>query len=203
MKSKQHFTPIIVRFILLTIINFGCNSAQLSEEGVASTTDTLTIVENKEGKTSEDKSKRPSPPARLEARFGDVNIIIDYSQPAVNGRNIFGDIVPYGEIWRTGANEATTITFDKDVVVEGKNLLAGTYALFTIPDEKEWTIIFNRKANQWGAFEYKEADDALRVSVKPVQEKEVTERVTFSMNETGQIIMQWDRTKVSFQLSKG
>ncbi len=203
MTNKQYFMPIASTFILLTVINLGCSSAQYGEESAVSTTDTLTIVESKEKKPSEDKSKRPSPPARLEAKVGDLDVIIDYSQPAVNGRSIFGDIVPYGEVWRTGANEATTIRFDEDVTVEGKKLMAGTYALFAIPNEKEWTIIFNKKANQWGAFEYKEAEDALRVSVKPIQEKEVTERVTFSINETGQVIIQWDRTKVSFQLSKG
>lgn len=192
--------PIIRTFILLMIISFGCKQ---SEESAASTTDTLTITENKDGKAPEDKSKRPSPPARLEAKVGDLGVVIDYSQPAVKGRNIFGEIVPYGEVWRTGANEATTITFDKDAMVEGQKLLAGTYALFTIPNEKEWIIIFNKKANQWGAFEYKEEEDALRVTIKPIQEKEVTERVTFSMTEAGQVTIQWDKTKVSFQLSKG
>lgn len=203
MTNKKYFILIIAAFILLTTINFGCNFAQLSEESTASTIDTLTIAENKKEKAPKDKSKRPSPPARLEAKVDGLGIVIDYSQPAVNGRNIFGDIVPYGEVWRTGANEATTITFDKDVMVEGKKLLAGTYALFTIPNEKEWTIIFNKETNLWGAFKYRETEDVLRVSVKPIQEKEVTERVTFSITEAGQVIIQWDRTKVIFQVNKG
>lgn len=103
-------------------------------------------------------------------------------------------------MWRTGANEATTITFDKDLVIEGQPLKAGTYALFTIPTENEWTVIFNKTAKQWGAFKYEEAQDALRVKVKPVTTSELTERLKFDVTpkgkNAGSIILQWENVQV-------
>lgn len=203
MKYNQHFSKILYTFIIPITLAFGCGSAQQSAESPADTADTLIAVNSSEEKKPEDKSKRPSPPATAEMKVKDLTIKIDYSQPAVKGRNIFGEVVPYGEVWRTGANEATAISFDKDVTIEGKNLSAGTYALFTIPDEKEWTIIFNTKVNQWGAFEYKKEEDVLRINVKPSVGKEVTERVTFSINEEGQVSLQWDKTKIVFKVNAG
>ena len=85
----------------------------------------------------------------------------------MKGRPIWGQLVPYGQVWRSGANEATTITFDQPVMVEGQPLAAGTYSLFTIPTEKQWTMIFNKTAKQWGAFKYDDKQDALRVTVTP------------------------------------
>src|SRR5829696_10314286 len=127
----------------------------------------------------EDKSKRPSPPATFTASSNGLNIKIDYSQPSVKGRTIGKDIATYGEVWRTGANEATTFEVNRDVKVEGKDLKAGKYALFTIPGESEWTLIFNKQPMQWGAFKYDEKQDALRVTVKPTKAPSFTERMTF------------------------
>ena len=120
-----------------------------------------------------DKSKRPSPPALAkETTSSGVTISIDYSQPSVKGRTIGKDLEPLdGKVWRTGANEATIFEINKDVTVEGKALAAGKYGLFTIVNGDEWTIIFNKTWNQTGAFNYKEADDALRVKVKAVRQK--------------------------------
>jgi predicted small secreted protein len=201
----KHLTLILITFLTLSVVCFSCNTASQQGEGTA-TTDTTDVAaqttEKIEEKMPEDKSKRPSPPAKVEAKVADVTVTIDYSQPAAKGRTIFGDIVPFGEVWRTGANEATIITFDKDVLVEGTKLAAGSYALFSIPNEKEWVLIFNTKANQWGAFEYKQAEDALRVNVKPIQEKEITERFTITATESGIINLQWDKTKISFKIQK-
>jgi len=199
MKYTQLLFQWLCVFAVLTLLNFSCNSAQQSES-VDTSADSTAM--DKEGKMSEDKSKRPSPPAKAEVKIGDLSIVIDYSQPAVKGRNVFGEFVAYGEVWRTGANEATTITFDKDVMIEGQKLTSGTYALFTIPDEKEWIVIFNKQANQWGSFEYKQEEDALRIKVKPSTEKEITERVTFEASEEGIITLRWDRTKISFKVGK-
>src|SRR5215211_6965677 len=112
-----------------------------------------------------DKSKRPSPPATASQKISSGAVItIDYSQPSIKGRTIGKDLEPMpGKVWRTGANEATTFEVSQAVQVEGKPLPAGKYALFTIANEGEWTVIFNKTANQWGAFKYKDADDALRV----------------------------------------
>src|SRR5687768_961252 len=113
----------------------------------------------------EDKSKRPSPPAVAKETLANGTVVtIDYSQPSVKGRVIGKDVEPMaGKLWRTGANEATVFEVSKAVKVEGKDLPAGKYALFTIANEGEWTIIFNKTWKQEGVDNYKEADDALRV----------------------------------------
>src|ERR1044072_4089536 len=109
-------------------------------------------------KAQDDKSKRPSPPAKVTETISNGTVItIDYSQPAVKGREIGKEIAPYGKVWRTGANEATTFEVSKDVKVEGKALPAGKYGLFIIPGKDEWTLIFNSSWKQWGT-NYTEAD---------------------------------------------
>ncbi|MCF3649612.1 DUF2911 domain-containing protein [Synoicihabitans lomoniglobus] len=109
-----------------------------------------------------------SPAAELRQRVGLTDFQIVYSRPSVKDRQIFGELQAYGEVWRTGANAATKITFDTPIVFGGKPVAAGTYGLFSIPGETEWTVILNRTAEQWGAFNYDEAEDVLRVTV-PVQ----------------------------------
>jgi hypothetical protein len=150
-------------------------------------------------RAQEDKSKRPSPPAKVtETTSNGVVITIDYSQPSVKGREIGKEIAPYGKVWRTGANEATVFEVSKDVKVEGKALPAGKYALFTIPDKEEWVIIFNKKPNQWGAYKYEEGDDALRVKVKPGKAPQFTERMTFTVDKSGKVSFLWGNEKVDF-----
>jgi hypothetical protein len=146
---------------------------------------------------AEDKSKRPSPPAQFTASNNGTNITIDYSQPSLKGRAVGKEVAPYGEVWRTGANEATTFEVNRDVTVEGKTLKAGKYALFTIPGQNEWTLIFNKQANQWGAYEYKQAQDALRVTVKPSKAENVSERMTFAQNGD-KVALLWGDTEVAF-----
>jgi hypothetical protein len=111
--------------------------------------------------------------------------------------------VPYGEVWRTGANEATTFTVSKDVTVEGEALPAGTYALFTIPTEEGWTVIFNRAAEQWGAFDHDPAQDALRVEVAP-EEGAATEMMTFAFEDitdtSADVVLSWAGLLVPFQI---
>ena len=144
----------------------------------------------------DDKSKRPSPPATLNTSVGDLNITIDYSQPSVKGRTVGKDIAPYGKVWRTGANEATTFTVNRDVKIEGQELKAGKYTLFTIPGEDEWTLIFNKQTGQWGT-RYDEAQDALRVKVKPTKAPSFTEKMTFTQTDGG-INLMWGDTAVRF-----
>ncbi|MCU0426932.1 MAG: DUF2911 domain-containing protein [Candidatus Kapabacteria bacterium] len=150
-----------------------------------------------------DKSTRPSPGAVSKATFGTTNCSIDYSKPAKKGREVFGKLVPYGEVWRTGANEATSISFDKDVVVAGKPLKAGTYQLFTIPTADKWTIIFNSKSGQWGAFFHDEKSDVLRVEVPQSSSDEALESLALSFEtapETG-LLIAWDKTRVFVPIS--
>lgn len=149
----------------------------------------------------DDKSKRPSPPAKVtETTNSGAVITIDYSQPAVKGREIGKDIAPYGKVWRTGANEATTFEVSKDVKVEGKSLPAGKYGLFSVPNKEEWVIIFNKTPNQWGAYKYAEADDALRVNVKPTKAPQFTERMTFTVDKSGKVALLWGNEQVSFNV---
>lgn len=148
----------------------------------------------------QDKSKRPSPPATVSASIGKGNTVtIDYSQPSLKGRTIGNNIAPYGKVWRTGANEATTIEFTKDVAINGKQLPAGKYSLYTIPGEKEWTIIFNKTHKQWGT-QYKEADDALRINVTPQSVAETHEQMTFNINKKGKVTLLWGNTSVPFTI---
>jgi hypothetical protein len=151
----------------------------------------------------DDKSKRPSPPAQAKEIIANgATVTIDYGQPSVKGRTIGKDLEPMpGKVWRTGANEATTFEVSKPVKVEGKDLPAGKFALFTIANDGEWTIIFNKTANQWGAYSYKEADDVLRVKVKPKKATQFAEKMTFSVDKKGVVTLLWGDTKVDFTVS--
>jgi Protein of unknown function (DUF2911) len=147
-----------------------------------------------------DKSKRPSPPALAkETLSSGAAVSIDYSQPSVKGRIIGKDLEPKaGQVWRTGANEATVFETDKAVKIEGKELPAGKYGLFTIANGDDWTIIFNKTWKQWGAYDYKEADDALRVNVKASKASSFAEKMTFSISKDGKITLLWGDISVGF-----
>ena len=147
-----------------------------------------------------DKSQRPSPPAKASETLNNGTVVtIDYSQPSVKGRKIGSELAPYGKVWRTGANEATVFEISKDVQVEGKSLPAGKYGLYSIPGENEWVIIFNKTWNQWGT-NYKEADDALRVKVKPGKASSFTEKMTFAVNKNGKVSLMWGDVQVDFKV---
>lgn len=148
----------------------------------------------------EDKSTRKSPPRTAEGEIGSATVTVKYGSPSVRGRTIFGDLVPYGNIWRSGANEASTITFSEDVIVEGEALPAGTYALFTIPGEKAWTVIFNKEAEQWGAYDYDESMDALRVEVTPETLEENAEMLEFEVGSE-EVTLSWADQAVPFKVS--
>ncbi|HEY6062070.1 MAG TPA: DUF2911 domain-containing protein [Chitinophagaceae bacterium] len=150
-----------------------------------------------------DKSQRPSPPALVrETLSNGTTVSIDYSQPAVKGRTIGTDLEPMeGKVWRTGANEATVFQADKDVKIENQPLPAGKYGLFTIMNGDEWTIIFNKTWDQWGAFTYNEADDALRVKVKSGKAPQFSERMTFLVAKDGKITLLWGDIEVDFMVN--
>ena len=153
------------------------------------------------GFAQDDKSKRPSPPAKATGKVGNTTITIDYSRPSVKGRQVWSELAPYGKVWRTGANEATTFEVNNDVTVEGKALPAGKYALFTIPGQNEWTVIFNKEPNQWGAFKYDEGKDALRVTVKPKKAPKMTEQFTINVDNKGMVAMLWENAQVDFKVA--
>lgn len=148
-----------------------------------------------------------SPACTLKQRVGLTDIQIDYSRPGVKDRKIFGGIVPYGQVWRTGANNATKISFSTPVKLNGHDIPAGTYALFTIPGEDEWTIIINKNPNQFGAFQYDEKADLVRFKVAPVEIAERIETFTIEFNlirdESAVINLIWDHTVVPIHLEIG
>ena len=150
------------------------------------------------------RTPRPSPKASVLQAIGVTDVTILYSRPGVKGRPIWGTLVPWDKVWRTGANEATAITFSNDVTVEGQKLAAGTYALATIPTANEWTLIFNSDANQWGAFSYDEKKDVLRVKVKP-QAADFREWMTFEVPEisadSAKIVLRWEKIAVPFTVA--
>jgi hypothetical protein len=145
----------------------------------------------------DDKAARPSPPAQATATVDGKTITIDYSQPSVKGRKIWGELVPYGQVWRAGANETTAFTLSADATVEGKKLPAGKYAFFVIPNEKEWTIIFN-KTIKWGAFSYKQEEDVLRVSVPTKKSKVFAEKLTYTITPKGVVSLAWENSVAEF-----
>lgn len=148
---------------------------------------------------AQDSMERKSPSSTTTGKIGAATITINYSQPATNGREIFGGLVPYEKIWRTGANEATTFETDKEIGVNGEMLPAGKYAVFTIPGEKEWTIIFNSETEQWGAYNYDAANDVLRVTTKAAKVS-MTEKMTFSIDEEGIIYLDWAETRIPLMI---
>ncbi len=136
-------------------------------------------------------------------RVGITDITINYHRPLINGRKVWGGLVPYGQVWRAGANENTTIKFTDPVTVDGHALAAGTYGLHMIPNETEWTVIFSKAATAWGSFSYDQKEDALRVTVKP-QTADMHEAVTYDFTEVKPnetiVTMYWEKVAVPFKV---
>lgn len=149
-----------------------------------------------------DKASRPSPPATASGKIGGAMVTINYSSPAVKGRDVWdpnGTLAPYGKVWRAGANEATIFETDKDIKVEGKVLPAGKYSLFAIPGEKEWKFIFNSQTGQWGikrggVANREEANDVLTVSAKP-KKSSMNEQLKYDVTGKG-VVLKWDTVEV-------
>ena len=169
---------------------------------VALATTSMLFASAQTDKPKEDKSKRPSPPAVVKETLSSGAVLtIDYSQPSVKGRTIGKDLEPKaGQVWRTGANEATVFEVTKPVRVQGKELPAGKYGLFTQAGEGEWTIIFNKVWNQWGAYDYKAADDVLRVSAKDKKAGKFAEKMTFTVDKSGLVTLLWGDHQVEFKV---
>ncbi len=148
----------------------------------------------------DDKSQRPSPPATATGSVAGANITIAYSSPGVKGRKIWGGLVPYDQVWRAGANEATLFTTDKDIMIEGKSLPAGKYSIYAIPGESEWVWIFNSETGQWGVKSDESTSedpskDVLRVTVTPQKSAEFNERMKFVINDDG-FALEWENLSV-------
>ena len=143
---------------------------------------------------------RLSPKGSVSYTIGLTKVTVEYSAPAVKNRVIWGEVVPYNEIWRGGANEATTVEFSTDVNLEGQTVRAGKYALFFIPGETEWTVILNKKADQWGATAYDENEDEVRLTIEPKMNEGMQERLTYTIHDLkmdmGYIKLSWEKLRL-------
>jgi hypothetical protein len=164
---------------------------------------TLLFVSNTFGQLN---LPRESQRAEVSQTVGDVRISLVYHRPNTKARKVWGELVPFGKVWRTGANEATVFEISRDVTVNGKPLPAGKYSLHTIPNKDEWTIIFNKTWNQWGSFNYDEKQDALRVTVKP-EKTNFQETLSYNFENvtanTTQVAIIWEKVKVPFIVDAG
>lgn len=147
---------------------------------------------------------KASPPAMVRDQFGLTTVEIEYARPGVKGRKVFGDLIAYGELWRTGADKATKITFSTDVEFGGKPVAAGSYGLFTIPGETEWAVILHKNTEQWGTYNYDEKQEAVRVKVKPTTLRAPVETFRIGLDhirgDSAHLTLTWDTTHVAVPL---
>ena len=164
----------------------------------------LLLSSNALAETAKVEFPQASPSSTVKQRVGLTDIEVDYARPSVKGRKIFGGMVPYGKVWRTGANSATKVIFSTPVKLNGTEVPAGTYALMTIPGEDEWTIIINKGADQWGAYKYDEKADVARIKAKPITIDRSIE--TFAIDfgdlhdESADMKLVWDKTVVPIKV---
>jgi Protein of unknown function (DUF2911) len=155
---------------------------------------------------SKDKSQRPSPPAQAQCKLSDgKTITVDYSSPRTKGRQIFGGLVPYGEVWRTGANEATTFVTTANLKAGNVNIPAGNYTIFTVPNQDSWKLIINKKTGEWGIPYKYESDELGRVDMKVSQTSAPVEDFTIAFDQKGSscdMSISWDRTKATTDFSE-
>lgn len=147
---------------------------------------------------------QPSPKGSVEQIVGLTEIEVDYSRPSMKGRKIFGDLVPFGQVWRTGANQCTIVELEGPVKVEGQDLGAGKYSLFTIPDQDTWVIIFNKNTELWGEGDRKDEEDVLRVKVQPMKLADAVENFTIGFDavkdDKALLTLRWENTGVNVQI---
>ncbi|MBK7408457.1 MAG: DUF2911 domain-containing protein [Saprospirales bacterium] len=189
----------------LLVFAIACGPASTGQEGEAmGATDSTGVAapeaENAPYTIQVLNADLPSPRKEMTGSIGSVDITVNYGSPSVRGREIWGGLEPYSEVWRSGANEATTVQFSKNVQIEGKDLPAGRYGLFTIPEKGAWTIIFNSVADQWGDFEYDATKDVLRVESTPKTIKENAEQLDFLI-EGNTIVLRWEKIALPFSVA--
>jgi Protein of unknown function (DUF2911) len=206
MKRVSYFFALILAVTILFVFVSNNNAQQMKKE-------VTTMKASKDTSKIPDWNKkvRVSPRAFVTQTVGLTDVTISYSRPGVKGRKIWGGLVPYDKVWRAGANEATKITFSKDVMVNGHKVPAGSYGFFLLPAKNEWTVIFNKVADQWGAFQYNKAEDFLRFTVKP-EKANFTEWLKYNFtdikvnqtkdgsNNSAVVNMIWDKLKISFKV---
>ena len=154
----------------------------------------------------QDKSKRPSPPAQAQCKFSDgKTITVDYSSPRMKGRKIFGDLVPYGQVWRTGANEATTFVTTAGVSADGRDIAVGNYTIFTLPEQNKWTLIVSKHTGEWGIPYKYESEEIARIPMSVSQTSGSVENFTIAFDQGGgscTMKLSWEQTQASVQFSE-
>jgi hypothetical protein len=155
---------------------------------------------------AQDASKRPSPAAQAQCKFSDGKTVkSDYSSPRMKGRKIFGGLVPYGEVWRAGANEATTLVTDTNLTIGGKDVPAGSYTLFTVPNADKWVLVISKKTGEWGVPYPGEGDDLARVDMRVSSLSSPMENFTIGFDQTGSACamhLDWEKTRASVDISE-
>jgi Protein of unknown function (DUF2911) len=153
----------------------------------------------------QDKSKRPSPPAKAECKLSGKTLTIDYSSPRVKGRKIYGELVPYGKVWRAGANEATTFVTDADLTVGGTAVPAGSYTIFTIPNADKWQLVISKKTGEWGTAYPGPGEDLARIDMKVSKLSSPVENFTIAFDQKPSgctLHMDWETTRASVDIAK-
>jgi hypothetical protein len=154
----------------------------------------------------QDKAKRPSPPAQAKWDLGGgKSVTIDYGSPRVKGRKIYGELVPYGQVWRTGANEATTLVTPVDLTIGGTTVPAGSYTIFTVPNKDKWALVISKKTGEWGTDYPGQANDLARVDMKASALPSPVENFTIAFEKAGSganLNIDWESTRASVAVSK-
>ena len=157
-------------------------------------------------RAQQDKSKRPSPPASVTCKFSDgKSLTVDYSSPRAKGRKIYGTLVPYGQVWRLGANEATALKTDSDVTIGGTAVPAGSYTLFAVPNADKWSLVISKKTGEWGTDYPGEANDLARVDMKVAPLTSPMENFTISFVQSGTgctMQVDWEGTRASVEITR-
>ena len=181
-------------WIFLTLLIFGCRNTKQNPTGDQHQNHNMKVVTS--------TSKTLSPEKYAMAIVGDAHIHIEYSAPSVRGRIIYGGLLAYGEVWQSGAHNATWIETNKDIIINENLLKAGKYGFFTIPNKDKWTIIFNENWNQHGKDEYNESEDVLRFDVTPKISEKITEQLIYNVerinDQEGTISLSWEKVLVKF-----
>lgn len=198
---RNLFKTLLLLFLTLT---FACGTSSSGDQsGETETTESVAVENDADAEDQEEedeRASRPSPPKVTTGTIDGVSITIDYSSPSVKGRTIWGGLVPYDKVWRTGANEATTFEISQDATIEGQTLSAGKYALFTIPSENSWTVIFNSQPDQWGSYDRDPDEDILKVEVSPQTIEEHVEGMEFVI-EGDNVTLRWEKLAVPFKVA--
>ncbi len=182
-----------MKYLIFSILLFGLTSS--CKNNTSSPNDN-TLPNN------ETKKKPLSPHETAMAMIGDAHVHIDYSSPGVRGRNIFGELIPFGKLWRAGAHNATSIETNMDLIIKGQILSAGKYGFFIIPNQEKWTLIFNTRWDVHGTDKYNEKEDVLRIEVLPSALEDSQEHLKYLVKKnddsSGIVSLVWEKTKVEF-----